>query len=199
MWILLDGPGLSYSMPTAEASPGGGNGIKKKKITVKVEPDFPFSQLLMNSALASWVGRVSLAWRTEDKVRRRCAREGMGAWRQAGPGCLVPQPSWVWQQNWGWQGGRGPCGELEQTGAASIPPHWITCIMSPGALVRELDWWGDSSSLLLPFTLFALLLCASHQPLLDAWCWTCACLVPSQGPRTLGFILAKHWEKGLCY
>lgn len=34
---------------------------QKRNISMKVKPDFPFSQLLMNNALASWVGRVSLA------------------------------------------------------------------------------------------------------------------------------------------
>lgn len=141
MWFLCHGPGLSYSLPVAEASPESGNGVKKKKFLVKVNLNFPFSQVLMNNAFVSWAGGVPQV--CSDWAQGEVALcWGGGKDMQADCPWVPGVPRKVGNRTTRWQGGQGPCGELEQRSATSLPPCWLTCIVSPRALVRELDWGG---------------------------------------------------------
>lgn len=134
MWFLHDGPGLSYSLPGAEASPEAGNGVRKIKFLVKVNSTSLFPScwwiMLLCHALVGSLRcgvteyKVTLCW-------------GWSKYLQAVPECQVCR---VWQQNQRGKGARDPVVSL---GRRALFPSLLA--VSPALchpLARELDWEG---------------------------------------------------------
>lgn len=162
-------------------------GTVQKNIHCESKLNFPFSKLPMNNALTSWVGRVPLVW---------------GDWWEGeleqcwgGDGCVEAGPG-------------SDEGDVGLVGASSRgvlfpalqeqphPPCWITCVVSPGAVVREQDWQGGGDSLLLPLTWFPCSHRLSVSPL-QGLCWMQAAERVQlsgfwSGPHALGFIQGER-------